>query len=274
MTFSDVGGDLKRLGIRPSRGLGQSFLVDESVADWMVGEARIRRSDRVLEIGPGLGVLTKRLAKATDDLTVIELDRRLAAEMSRLDGVKVIQGDAVQVPLPDFDKVVSNLPYQISSPITLRLLEHGFSLALLMFQREFAQHLVAKPGQAAYSRISVMAGYRSESSIIRDVPRSAFSPQPKVDSAIVMITPREPDFEILDEARYRDVVRMLFSHKNRKVRNGMASEHAALGIGKTEAKALAERLPHADRRPATLSPAELADIANAIHAAGAHLLSK
>jgi 16S rRNA (adenine1518-N6/adenine1519-N6)-dimethyltransferase len=265
MTFSDVGAELKRLGIRPSRGLGQSFLTDESIADWMVSEAGIRHGERVLEIGPGLGILTKRLAMATDRLAVIELDRRFAAHVSQKYGVEVIQGDAVQVTLPEFDKVVSNLPYQISSPITFRLLDCEFSLALLMFQKEFAEHLVAKAGQDAYSRISVMAGYRSECRMVRDVPRSAFYPQPKVDSAIVRIVPRAPEFDILDERLYRDVVRMLFSHKNRKVRNGIAAEHAALGIPKGEAKRIAEGLPHSDRRPVTLSPAQLADVANALH---------
>jgi 16S rRNA (adenine1518-N6/adenine1519-N6)-dimethyltransferase len=268
MTFRGVGGDLKDLGIRPSRNLGQSFLTDESVADWMVARADIRRNDRVLEIGPGLGILTRRLAKLTDHLAVIELDKRLAEHIGREPNIRVIQGDAVQVELPEFDKTVSNLPYQISSPITLRLLEHGFSLALLMFQREFAQHLVASPGDAAYSRISVMAGYRSESHIVRDVPRGSFYPQPKVDSAIVEIVPREPDFDIADEALFRDEVRMLFSHKNRKVRNGIASEHAALGLEKDRAKELAEKLPYSDRRPVTLSPKELADIANFIAGKG------
>ena len=263
MAQPGVRESLSILGVRPSKGLGQNFLRDGAVADWIVSAAGIGASDRVLEIGPGLGILTERLAKATEYLTVIELDRRLAAELAAK-GIRVIQGDAMEAELPETDIVVSNLPYQISSAITLRLLDHGFRRAILMFQKEFAEHLVAKPGQAGYSRISVMAGYRSETRILRHIPRGCFHPVPKVDSAVVEIVPGPPSFRIDDEATFRETVRVLFSHKNRKVRNGIAAEHAALGLDKEGARKLAEGLPHRDSRPITLSPAQLAEIANAI----------
>ncbi len=262
--------ELRQLGIRPSRSMGQNFLVDESVADWIVSSAEIKPGERVLEIGPGLGMLTRKLAAATDNLVVIELDHRLAEKLEK-GGLNVIRGDALEVALPDFDKVVSNLPYQISSPITLRLLEHGFELARLMFQKEFAEHLVAMPGQAKYSRLSVMAGYRSRSRIIKNVPKGCFHPVPKVDSAVVEIVPRPPDFEILDEPLFKDVVRILFSHKNRKVRNGIMAEHEALGMGKARARELSETLPHNDKRPITLSPAQLAEISNVMAENGFNL---
>jgi len=273
MVSAGVGGRLRSLGIRPSKNLGQSFLADASVADWIVGKVGIGRADRVLEIGPGLGILTERLAALTENLTVIELDRRLAADL-RERGINVIQGDAMEVAFPEFDVMVSNLPYQISSGITMRLLDCRFRKAVLMFQKEFAEHLVAKPGQAAYSRISVMAGYRSETRILRHVPRGSFHPVPKVDSAVVEIVPRPPDFEITDDGTFREIVRVLFSHKNRKVRNGIAAEHAALGLGKEGARELAETLPHKDERPSKLSPKELAGIANAVHSARYQRLSK
>lgn len=263
MTFRGVAGELKSLGVRPSRNLGQNFLTDTGIADWMVSQADIGPHDRVLEIGPGLGVLTERLARATDRLTVLELDRRLAENL-RKKGLNVIQGDAMELELPEFDIAVSNLPYQISSGITLRLLDRGFRRAVLMFQKEFAEHLVAKSGDASYSRISVMAGYRSECSIIRQVPKSCFYPAPKVDSSIVEIIPRRPDFDIASEEGFGETVRILFSHKNRKARNGIMSEHEALGLGKDGARELSEKLPHMDRRPITLSARELAEISNAI----------
>jgi len=265
MIFSSVGGDLKNLGIRPSRSLGQNFLTDGAIADWIVARACILPDERVLEIGPGLGILTQRLACFTKNLTVIELDRRLASNLQKTRGIKVIQGDALEVELPDFDKVVSNLPYQISSGITMRLLDKGFAKAVLMFQKEFAEHLVAKPGTSSYSRISVMAGYRSEAKIVKHVSKGCFHPVPKVDSAIVEIVPRPPEFEILDEHTFRETVRMLFSHKNRKVRNGIMAEHDGLGLDKEQARKLAENLPYTDVRPISLSPEKLAEIANKIH---------
>ena len=133
-----------------------------------------------------------------------------------------------------------------------------------MYQKEFAQHLVAQPGERTYSRISVMAGYRAHCKIIKSVPKGCFHPVPKVDSAIVKIVPREADFEVLDDAAFRLIVRALFSHKNRKVRNGIVAEHKALGLEKDASKKLAEKLPYFDRRPITLSPAQLAEISNYI----------
>jgi 16S rRNA (adenine1518-N6/adenine1519-N6)-dimethyltransferase len=275
MTFRGVGDELKSLGVRPSKNLGQNFLTDGAIADWIVDRACILPDERVLEIGPGLGILTQRLAQATKNLTVIELDRRLASNLQKTHSFKVIQGDALQVELPDFDKVVSNLPYQISSGITMRLLDKGFAKAVLMFQKEFAEHLVAKPGTSSYSRISVMAGYRAESKIVKHVPKGCFHPVPKVDSAIVEIVPRPPEFDILDEQTFTETVRMLFSHKNRKVRNGIMAEHDCLGLDKEQAKMLAEQLPYTDVRPITLSPEKLAEIANKIHTSkGDYLPSK
>ncbi|MBA3045328.1 MAG: 16S rRNA (adenine(1518)-N(6)/adenine(1519)-N(6))-dimethyltransferase RsmA [Candidatus Thermoplasmatota archaeon] len=264
MTGKDPASELKKLGIRPSKSMGQNFLVDGGIADWIVAQAEIRPHESVLEIGPGLGILTRRLANLTDNLTVVELDRRLADKMNAMPGVHVIQGDILEVTLPELDKVVSNLPYQISSPVTLRLLEHGFSRAVLMFQKEFAEHLVAGPGEPAYSRISVMVGYRAETRILKHVGKGSFYPVPKVDSAVVSIIPRKPDFTILDENHFSETVRILFSHKNRKVRNGIMSEHAALRLDKTQAREIGDILPHNDKRPITLSPAQLAEISNVL----------
>jgi len=262
MTFCGTGAELKGLGVRPSRNLGQNFLTDKNIAEWIVGQADIQRNEKILEIGPGLGMLTERLAKLTDNLVAIELDRSLAQHVQDKFGVQVIQGDVLDIELPPFDKVVSNLPYHISSPITFKILDTKFKKGILMYQKEFAQHLVAQPGQRAYSRISVMAGYRAECRIIKQVPKGCFHPVPKIDSAIVKIVPREATFEVLDDEKFRIVVRALFSHKNRKVRNGIVSEHKNLGLEKGQAKILAEKLPYFDKRPVTLTPAKLAEISN------------
>ncbi len=264
MTFSETGAKLENLGIRPSKRLGQNFLTDKNIADWIIQQADIQSHEKILEIGPGLGMLTERLARLTDNLTAIELDKRLAQHIQERFKIQVIQGDVLDIELPPFDKVVSNLPYQISSPITFKLLDTKFDRGILMYQKEFAQHLVAQPGERAYSRISVMAGYRANCKIIKLVPKGCFHPVPKIDSAIVKILPREADFEVLDDAIFRLIVRALFSHKNRKVRNGIVAEHKVLGFDKNAAKELAEKLPYFDRRPITLAPAQLAEISNAI----------
>ena len=109
-----------------------------------------------------------------------------------------------------------------------------------------------------------MAGYRADCRIIKHVPKECFHPVPKIDSAVVEIIPRKADFEVLDYETFRIVIRALFSHKNRKSRNGIMAEHRALGLEKDQAKQLAEKLPYYDQRPITLSAAQLAEISNAI----------
>ncbi len=263
MIVSDIKGELYKLGIRPSKRYGQHFLVDQSIADWIVQKAEIQSHEKVLEIGSGLGILTERLVPLTRNLIIIEKDKRLAEYLDRKLGVEIINMDALKTDLPDFDKVVSNLPYQISSEITVRLLDKGFKKGVLMYQKEFAEHLVAEPGTKTYSRISVMVQYRADCTIVKHVSKGSYYPVPKVDSAIVEIIPRQAGFQVESDEAFRDMVRILFAHKNRKVRNGLVSERRRLGMDKQEARRFAETLPYAEQRPVKLSPKELAEITNA-----------
>ena len=150
MTFSETSVDLENLGIRPSRKLGQNFLTDKNMADWIVEQADIQTDDIILEIGPGLGILTERIKKFTQNIVAIELDKKLAEHIEEKYRIELILGDALEINFPAFDKVVSNLPYQISSPITFKILDTNFKKGILMYQKEFAQHLVAQPGERAY----------------------------------------------------------------------------------------------------------------------------
>lgn len=265
MSVSKIGEELRALGIKPSKKMGQHFLTDPGIADWMVESAGIKQGERILEIGPGLGILTERLIKKTKNIIAIEKDRRLASHLGEKLSIDVINADVLDTELPEFDKAVSNLPYQISSEITMKLLDCPFEKALLMYQKEFAQHLVAGAGTNAYSRISVMAGYKAECKIVKQVSKGSFHPMPKVESAIVQIVPRPPDFEVLSDDTFRKIVSVLFSHKNRKARNGLVSERKRLGLDKDGARRLADKLPHADRRPAKLTITELAEISNKFH---------
>ncbi len=209
-----VDGDprevLADLGVRPRRRMGQHFLIDARVAARQVAHAQIRRSDVVLEIGPGLGVLTRLLAERAKRVVAIEADRRFAEYLHRrfaeylrrtLPDIEVVSGDALKVDWPPFDVMASNLPYQISSPLTFRLLDHAFDRAILMYQWEFARRMRAKPGTADYSRLSVGVYRRATCEILERVPRNAFHPQPKVDSAIVSLVPRPPPFPLSDPGR-------------------------------------------------------------------------
>ncbi len=265
MSISKIGEELNKLGIRPSKKHGQHFLVDQNIADWIIKKAEIQSDEIVLEIGSGLGILTERLVSLTKSLIVIEKDERLSNHLSSKLGVDIINADALTIDLPEFDKVISNLPYQISSQITLKLLEQEFEKGILMFQKEFAEHLVAAPGKKAYSRISVMTQYKAACKIIKHVSKGHFYPVPKVDSAIVEVIPRPANYEVESFETFQEIIRVLFSHKNRKVRNGLISERKILGMDKQEARRVAEELPYANERPVKLSPKELAEITNAYY---------
>ena len=259
---------LTELGIRPRRSLGQHFLIDPRVATRQISYARIGSSDLVLEIGPGLGVLTRLLAERAKRVIAIESDRRFAAYLRRrLPEVDVIQGDALRVDWPRFDVMASNLPYQISSPLTFRLLDHAFDRAVLMYQWEFARRMRASPGTADYSRLTVGVYRRAACEILERVPRNAFYPQPRVDSAIVSLVPRPSPFPLEEPGRFDAVVDALFAHRRKTVENGLRLGWAAFARSREELEALLPGVPHRTRRVGELSPEEIARIAEAIRMA-------
>jgi len=216
---------LRRHGIRLSKRAGQYQVIDPTVLEQMVDYAELSRGDVVLEVGAGIGNLTLLLAARAGKVIAVERDRRLMrvlGERLRVhSNVKLLCGDALQIELPKFNKVVANLPYGISSDITFRLLKRKFELAILMYQREFAERLVAKPGSDDYGRLTVNAYYRASLELLREVPPEAFFPQPKVTSAIVRLKPREPPFDVADESMFFNVVRALFQHRRQRVRNAL-----------------------------------------------------
>ncbi|MBI5000105.1 MAG: ribosomal RNA small subunit methyltransferase A [Euryarchaeota archaeon] len=262
-----VKEDLASLGIRPSKRFGQHFLVDESVAHRQVYYAKLSKSDTVLEIGPGLGTLTRLIAPKAGRLVAIESDRRLCGHLSGKVDAEIICGDALDVPFPEFNKVVANLPYSISSPITFKLLEHDFEVGILMYQLEFAERMVARPGTKDYSRLSVMAQHRAAIEFMEKVPRTAFHPQPAVDSAIIKVAPRKPGYEVADERAFEAIVRVLFSHRRKKIRTTMCLCSRELRVSKETAERVAEESGYADARVETLEPSELAALSNLLHEA-------
>jgi 16S rRNA (adenine1518-N6/adenine1519-N6)-dimethyltransferase len=262
-----IRDELESLGIRPSKLFGQHFLVDESVAHRQVYYAKLVKTDVVLEIGPGLGTLTRRIAPKVGRLVAIESDRRLCAHLSGKVEAEIVCGDALEVPFPKFNKVIANLPYSISSPITFRLLEHDFELGILMYQLEFAERMVARPGTKDYSRLSVMAQHHAGIEFMEKVPRTAFHPQPAVDSAVIKLVPRKPGYEVADEGTFEDVVRVLFSHRRKKIRTTMRLCSRELRVSEDTAERVAEESGFADVRVETLEPSELAGLSNLLHEA-------
>lgn len=242
---------------------GQHFLADKAIAERIAQYAELKKEDRVLEIGPGTGNLTVVLSGRAERVFAVEVDPRLAANLrGRFSNVQVIEGDALQVELPDGNKIVSNLPYQISSKITYRLLSRPFDLAVLMFQREFAERMIAPAGSEEYGRLGMSVGYLCDAKVLEIVPRSAFRPMPEVESAIVRLHRRQVE---LDPKAFMRFAEGLFKNRRKKVKKSLA----AMGCSQETLAGLNPLL--LEKRPEELTPAEAAGLAASIFDRGLNL---
>ena len=204
---------------------GQHFLVDPAIIEGIVRVIDPQPEQALVEIGPGLGALTRPLLQRCGALTVIELDRDLAARMRLHSGLQVVQGDVLKVDFADLAagrklRVVGNLPYNISTPILFHLL--GFSPHVqdqhFMLQKEVVQRMAAAPGSKAYGRLSVMLQWRYRIDDVLDVPPEAFDPPPRVDSAVVRMVPLPVDTSV-DAQRLSALVSVAFSQRRKVLRH-------------------------------------------------------
>ena len=170
----------------------------------------------------------------------------------------------MKITVPYFNKVVSTPPYSISSPLQFWLLNKSFEEAVLSFQEEFARRLTASVGSKDYGRLTVTTYYQAEVEILDVIPKESFWPSPKVDSLIVRLRPRHPPFRIEDEKIFFDVVKAIFTQKNRKLRNAIVPFFSRFRLPRREAVKIADSLPFRDRRPRELSPEEIGLIADEI----------
>ncbi|TGZ85618.1 rRNA adenine dimethylase [Ascodesmis nigricans] len=213
--------------------LGQHILKNPGVATAIVEKASLKPSDIVLEVGPGTGNLTVQiLAKSVRQLHVVEMDPRMAAELTkRVQGtpewekkLQITVGDVIKAPLPYFDVCISNTPYQISSPLVFKLLQASPPprVAVLMFQREFAMRLVAKPGEPLYCRLSANVQMWAKVAHVLKVGKNNFRPPPKVESSVVRIEPKNPRPTVSYE-EWDGMLRILFVRGNRTIKSAFAS---------------------------------------------------
>ena len=241
---------------------GQHLLKDLNIARREVEYADLSNKDIVLEIGPGNGVLTRLLAKKAKKVIAVEIDERFIKLLKdRLPkNVTLIHADILNLDfknLPWFNKIVSNLPFNISSEITFKVLEQKFDLAILMYQKEFAERMIAKPGSKKYSRLSVAVYYKSKCEILETVSREKFYPRPKVDCCIVKLVPRtKKPFKLYDEKLFENVTKILFMHRRKKIGKVLSSFYD---------KNLITNIPYLDRRVDSLSPGQIGEIANKLY---------
>jgi 16S rRNA (adenine1518-N6/adenine1519-N6)-dimethyltransferase len=275
---------LREFGLRPKKSLGQNWLVDESALSRITAAAELSPRDTVLEIGPGLGALTRHLAERAGHVIAIELDAALIPPLSRsladYANVTVIQGDILQfspsvlVGGPDSSsspvpyKVVANLPYYITSAVIRHLLEAAVppSLIVLTVQLEVAQRMTAAPGKMSLLAVSVQ--FYGRPSIVTHIKAGSFYPAPQVDSAVVCIEPySRPAVDVADRERFFAIVKAGFSQKRKQLHNALA---AGLARPQTDVAAALERAGVDGRRRAeTLTLDEWASVARVIHSSAA-----
>ncbi len=226
---------LQMLETRAKRRFGQNFLIDAGIVGRIVRVAGVRAGDKVLEIGPGLGILTEALLNAGGIVTAVELDRDLAQGIREAyPAVHLVEGDALHVDLDAVApgegwKVAANLPYNVATTILMRLLQPRFTSMALMFQREVANRLVATEDDDAFGALSVQVQVRAKAERAIELPPGAFHPAPKVSSTVVRFEPMVPDFgtrgsgEPVTASHFDRVVRAGFAQRRKFVANSLTS---------------------------------------------------
>ncbi len=259
---------LKKYHIRLNKKKGQNYLINRNIVLKILDHAELSSDDTVLEIGPGMGTLTLPMAGEAGKIIAIEQDQKIAAILKKrlnksgISNVDVVVADATKIQFPQFNKVVSNLPYQISSPITFKVLQHDFDFGILMYQREFAGRMVANPGDSNYSRLSLMMHYCAHVEMLFDVPPEDFYPLPKISSSVIKLS---PDRKVEVEEYLIKVSRAIFQHKKKKTRNALLdSFHEIADLDKKTAKEIVQKLDDEllNKRVIKLDPKEVLRISN------------
>lgn len=283
MTEGWITGRTRQLlaenGIRLKKSLGQHFLTDQHVLDRMLHAAELGPEVGVIEIGPGIGALTERLAKEAKKVVAIEMDSRLIPVLKELFAddahVDIIHGDALELDLVQLIhekfhdcssvNVVANLPYYVTSPILMRLLEDKLPLSriVVMIQKEVAERLTAKPVGKAYGSLTVTTQYYTEAEWVSRVPAHVFVPRPQVDSAVIRLNVRQqPAVSVQNERLFFRVVRAAFGQRRKTLANALA---AGLFAGKRKedlVRWIGEAGIDPKRRGETLSIEEFAQLTN------------
>lgn len=275
---------IARYGFSFKKSLGQNFLVDQNVLSNIVAAAELDKTKGALEIGPGIGALTGRLADEAGKVAAVEIDQRLIPILNDMMAdqphVTIVHGDVLKLDLQaliedQFEgmsgiSVVANLPYYVTTPILMKLLEERLPLQhiVVMIQKEVAQRMAAKPGGKDYGSLSVAVQYYCEPQLVCTVPHTVFIPQPNVDSAVIKLTLREqPAVDVPDEAYFFRVVQASFAQRRKTLANNLTAF-----VGKDNREALQALLLEAGidpgRRGETLSLDEFARIARRLQEKG------
>lgn len=272
---------METYGLNFKKSLGQNFLTDINVLHKIVDAAEITLEDDVIEVGPGIGALTEQLAKRAHQVMALEIDERLIPVLDETlapySNVTVLQQDVLKADLQkliaeNFDgqhhlKLVANLPYYITTPIIMHLLESPVQLdaIVVMMQKEVAQRLTAQPKTKDYGSLSIAVQYYTDAEIAFIVPKTVFVPQPKIDSAVVKLTPKKPIKQPQDEQQFMRLVKGSFAHRRKTLWNNLQGIYGKDAETKAKLeKGLAEIGIAKTIRPEALTISDFIDLANAL----------
>ncbi len=271
---------MEKYGFKFSKGLGQNFIIDENVLERIMDGSDISKDDVILEIGPGIGVMTNVLCENAKKVVSIEIDKSLIPVLSETVGhhenLKIINKDVLKVDLLSLvkeefgeqkPKLIANLPYYVTTPIIMMFLEERIPVSdlIVMIQKEVADRIIAKPSTKAYGALSVVVQYFTEPSIVTRVSRGSFMPMPNVDSSVVRLKVRDnPPVELIDESLFFLTIKDGFGKRRKTLLNALSS--GFLKISKEQAKIALDLagIPENTRGEA-LSIDEFATLANAIY---------
>lgn len=226
---------LNQYGLRANKKLGQNFLINQQIIDEIIEKSQINENDTVLEIGPGLGSLTKALLKNAKRVIAVELDENMVNILKKRfnqENLEIINDDILKINLNDITqkygkiKVVANLPYYITTPIIMKLLEEEYNIESItvMVQKEVGERLCAQPGSRDFGAVTIGVNYYSSSKIIIDVPKDNFMPVPEVDSCVIKLNILDnPPVDLKDKKRFFRLVKAAFSQRRKTINNSLAS---------------------------------------------------
>jgi 16S rRNA (adenine1518-N6/adenine1519-N6)-dimethyltransferase len=276
-------GILEKYGFSFKKSLGQNFLIDTNILKKIVGFAELSETSGAIEIGPGIGALTEQLARNSQKVVAFEIDQRLlpilAETLSPYSNVKIIHEDVLKADVKEAIKkefqevddlmVVANLPYYVTTPIIMKLLEEKLPIRgiVCMLQKEVADRISAKPGTKDYGSLSIAIQYYTEAEVVMVVPKTVFVPQPNVDSAVIRLTKREkPAVQVINEDFFFQVTKASFAQRRKTLLNNLTS---GLPEGKQKKDEILEALHSVgidpSRRGETLSLEEFAKLADALY---------
>lgn len=267
---------VKKHGFKFTKSLGQNFLIDDNIINKIITGSNVKSGDKVIEVGPGIGTLTRELADIADKVMAVEIDRNLIPiledTLSDFDNIKVVNQDIIKADIKSLIeenldggpvKLVANLPYYITTPIIMRFLEEKINVTdiVVMVQKEVAERMNATPGGKEYGALSVAVQYYCDTEIIAKVPRHLFVPQPNVDSIVIALRVRpERKYSVKDEELFFKIVKASFGQRRKTLLNSVSS------MGVLEKSRVLEVLQKSGidekRRGETLSLEEFAILSN------------